>query len=153
MNCQRQHHPSNSKTLKKHYDLFIIFPDSWTNLQTLQTRSIMVLWQSDTFIGLVTLLVILGVRSILLYTAAFWRCCVGSVNHNPVTHCAAGDQKIYQTPQYKRHYEGLIFFPGFQNIIQTFQTFLLINLTFSAILCRVLELTNGRFGGIICQGL
>ena len=66
--------------------------------QTLQTRSILVVWQNDTFIGLVTLLVILGVRSILLYTAAFWRSCGASINHNPVTHCAAGDQKIYQTP-------------------------------------------------------
>ena len=34
MNCLRWLHPSSSKTLKKHYDLFIIFPDSWTNLQT-----------------------------------------------------------------------------------------------------------------------
>ena len=73
----------------------------------------MIVCLKDTLQGLVTLVVILVVKDILLYTAAFWRCCVGSINHNPVRHSAAGDQKIYQTLQYKRHYEGHIFFPGF----------------------------------------
>ena len=93
MNCLRWLHPSSSKTLKKHYDLFIIFPDSWTNLQTLQTRSIMVVCLKDTLQGLVTLIVILVVNGILLYTAAFWRSCGASINHNPVTHLQAGIRK------------------------------------------------------------
>ena len=87
-------------------------------------QSIMIICLKDTLQGLVTLIVILGVNGILLYTAAFWRCCVGSISPNTVRHSAAGDQKIYQTLQYKRHYEGHIFFPGFQNIIKPLQIFM-----------------------------
>ena len=106
MNCLRSLHPSKNKTLKKHYDLFIIFPDSWTNLIN---QSIIVICPEDTLQGLVTLVVIVMVNGILLYTAAFWRSCGASINHNPVTHLQAGIRKYTKPHSIKHITKGLYF--------------------------------------------
>ena len=51
---------------------------------------------------------------------------------------SGGSRKYYQTLQHKRHYEEHIFFPGFQNIYQTFIYFFVGFSTFFSHFLQVL---------------
>ena len=69
----------------------------------------MIVCPEDTLQGLVTLVVIVMVNGILLYTAAFWRSCGASISPNLVTHLQAGIRRYTKPHSIKDITKGLYF--------------------------------------------